>query len=131
MTNQPHLCKQFLPIQRSCFFVFTSQMLRPRAYLMCHMFIYTYILLYTSHVSLICTTEPPCHSYWIFPLSQYLAALDLLMGHGSPAYLGHTSHARAAPSTHTYLYCDSASSWSTMTNSPSFKMMNMIQDKGT
>ena len=79
--------------------------LRPRAYLMCHAFICTYILLYTSRVSLMCTTGPPYRSYQTSPLSRYLAALDLLTRHGSPAYLGHTSHARAAPSTHTYLHC--------------------------
>ena len=80
-------------------------MLRLRAYLMCHAFICTYILLYTSRVLLMCTTGPPCRSYRTFPLSRYLAALDLLTRHGSPAYLGHTSHAHAAPLTHTYLHC--------------------------
>ena len=77
----------------------------PRAYLMCHVFICTYILLYMSCVSLMCTTGPPYYSYRTFPLSRYLAALDLLTRHSSPAYLGHTSHARAAPLTHTYLHC--------------------------
>ena len=79
--------------------------LRPRAYHMCHAFICTYILLYTSCVSLMCTTGPPYRSYQTSPLSRYLAALDLLTRHGSPAYLGHTSHACAAPPTHIYLYC--------------------------
>ena len=72
-------------------------MLRPRASLMCHTLICIYILLYTSRVSLMCTIGLSYRSYWTFPLSRYLAALDLLMRHGSPAYLGHTSHARAAP----------------------------------
>ena len=31
--------------------------------------------------------------------------LQILMCHSLPAYLGHTSHAHAAPLTHTYLYC--------------------------
>ena len=79
--------------------------LRPRAYLMCHAFICNYILLYTSRVLLMCTTGPPYRLYRTSPLSRYLAALDLLTRHGSPAYLGHTSHARAAPLTHTHLHC--------------------------
>ena len=64
-----------------------------------------YILLYMSHILLMCTTELPCHSYRTFPLSQYLAALDLLTRHGLSAYLGHTSHAHAVSLTHTYLHC--------------------------
>ena len=82
-----------------------SEIVMPRAYPMCHAFIWTYILLYTSSVLLMCTTRPPCHSYWTFSLSRYLVALDLLTCHGSPAYLGHTSHTHAAPLIHTYLYC--------------------------
>ena len=70
----------------------------PRVYL------YLYSAIYVSRL-LMCTTGPPYRSYWTSLLSRYLAALDLLTRHGSPAYLGHTSHARAAPSTHTYLYC--------------------------
>ena len=82
-----------------------EELLHPRAYPMCHMFICTYILPYTSCIVLMCTTGLPCRSYRTFPLSQYLAALDLLTHHGLPAYSGHTFHACAAPSTHTYLYC--------------------------
>ena len=70
----------------------------PRVYL------YLYSAIYVSRL-LMCTTGPPYCSYQTFPLSRYLAALDLLTRHGSPAYLGCTSHARAAPSTHTYLHC--------------------------
>ena len=77
----------------------------PRAYPMCHMFICTYILPHMSYVLLMCTTGSPCHLCQTFLLSKYLAALDLLTCHGLPAYLGHTSHTRAAPSTHTYLHC--------------------------
>ena len=91
----------YVQVQQPC----TDWMLLPRAYPVCHTFICTYILLHTSRVLLMCTTGPPYRSYQTFPLSQYLAALDLLTCHGSPAYLGHTSHARAAPSTHTYLHC--------------------------
>ena len=69
-----------------------------------HVYLYLYSAIYTSR-SLMCTTGLPCRSYWTFPLSQYLAALDLLMRHGLSAYLGHTSHAHAAPLTHTYLHC--------------------------
>ena len=72
----------------------------PRIYL----YLYS-ILLYASCVLLMCTTGLPYCSYRTFPLSRYLAALDLLTRHGLPAYLGHTSHTRAAPSTHTYLHC--------------------------
>ena len=78
-------------------FFFWEALLRFRAYLMCQAFICTYILLYTSCVLLMCTTGLPYRSYQTSPLSRYLAALDLLTRHGSPAYLGHTSHARAAP----------------------------------
>ena len=70
----------------------------PRIYL------YLYSAIYVSHL-LMCTTGPLCRSYRTFLLSRYLAALDLLTHHGSPTYLGHTSHAHAAPSTHTYLHC--------------------------
>ena len=99
----PHLT--FIAIYGNSFDPRMGVMLYPRAYLMCHVFICTYILSYTSRVSLMCTTGPPYCSYQTFPLSWYLAALDLLTCHGSPAYLGHTSHARAAPLTHTYFYC--------------------------
>ena len=70
----------------------------PRVYL------YLYSAIYVSCL-LMCITGPPYRSYWTSPLPRYLAALDLLTRHGSPAYLGHTSHARTASSTHTYLYC--------------------------
>ena len=80
------------------------ELLHLRAYPMCHAFICTYILLHTSRVLLMCTIGSPCCSYQTFPLSRYLAALDSLAHHGLPAYLGHTSHAHAAPSTHTYLH---------------------------
>ena len=97
--HKPHLT--FIAIYGDSFDLRMVVMLHPRAYLMCHAFIRTYILLYMSRVSLMCTIRPPCHSYQIFSLSRYLAALDSLTYHSLPAYLGHASHARAAPLTHT------------------------------
>ena len=38
---------------------------------------------------LMCTTGPSYRSYRTFPLSRYLAALDLLTCHGLPSYLSH------------------------------------------
>ena len=53
---------------------------------MCHAFICTYILLYTSRVRLCVSPDRLAAHTGRFCYLDYLAALDLLTRHGLPAY---------------------------------------------